>query len=418
VGGRLLRRSALAVVPLVVAVGALVGAGALDPGPSETSDEPFVRGQLDYVVELPTVLAWGPDDRLYVATVDGAIEAIELSADGAVTGVDVIAEAGENGAILGMAFDPMSPDPVLYVAENFIEGTSNGDPFPNRIIRYRGDSLSERDVAISGLPVSGHNHGTNALAFDGEGRLYIAQGGATSAGVPSALDDPRWLGWDETPLSGAVLVADVNAPGFDGEITYDRREAVPETNVVSGDVEVWSLGHRNTFTMVFHSNGNLYAIDNGSSEPFPASADCETDEPPPVNEPDQLNLVVEGAYYGHPNRNRARTNPEECFYVSPRDEQYTSGDHMVQLVPASSDALIEFGGGAFGGVWDGDLIYAWFSGGEVRRLALGPDGETIDREEIVASGFVFPVSMVQGPDGTIYIAEYAGGVVSYLKPDA
>lgn len=399
------------IIGALLAVALLVA--ACDPPPPQSRGPEFDQGDLTgYEVENPTAIVFGPDGRLYVSSLEGRIDALTL--DGAtVSAVENVTAEAENGQILGLAVRDEGGSPAVYFSENFINGASDGDPFPNRIVRIGGAGWDERSVVISGLPVSGHNHGTNALAFGADGRLYISQGGTTSSGAASEPDDDRWLGWDETPLSGAILVADIDAPGFDGAVVYDRSDASAETRQVSGDVAVWSPGHRNAYGMVFHSNGNLYALDNGSSEPLPASADCETLERPPENDPDQLNLVVAGAYYGHPNRSRGQDDPDQCVYIAPDDEDADA--NMLMLLPPSSNAIIEFRSDAFDGEWQGDLIYGWWTGGEIRRLALATDGRTIEGEELLAEDLAAPIAMAQAADGTIFIAEFSGGI-SYIKP--
>ncbi len=389
---------------------------ACDPPPPPLTDVALDVGRVEGVrLVQPTSIVFGSDGRLYVSELLGRIVAITLTEDGrAVVSVDVIAEDEDYNQILGLAFDMTDSGPALYFSHNFILGTGDG-PFANEIVRLTAPDFLDPEVVISGLPVSGHNHGTNDLEFGPDGRLYIAQGGATSSGAPGELGDPRWRDWDETPLSGAILVADVNAPDFDGQIVYDSASATSETNLLSGDVMVFSPGHRNTYDITFHSIGNLYSLDNGSSEPVPASRDCETLGAPPDNDPDQLNLVIEGAYYGHANRNRGREDPRQCRNVSPYDE--TIEDNMLWLVPPSSNALVEVGGTAFPESWQRDLLYAWWSGGEVRRLLLGDDGRTVVGEEIVIQGLSGPISMAQDPStGILYTAEFGGGAITYSIP--
>jgi large repetitive protein len=400
--------------------GALVASALLvaacDPPPPPLADTPLEVGDVEGVrLVQPTSIVFGSDGRLYAAELLGRIIAITLTADGrSAASFEVIAEAEEFNQVLGLAFDMSDSGPALFLSHNFINGTGEG-PFANEIVRLSGPDFEEREVSVAGLPLSGHNHGTNDLEFGADGRLYIAQGGATSSGAPGQPDDPRWRDWDETPLSGAILVADVNAPDFDGRIVYDREVATSDTNLVSGGVTVFSPGHRNTFDIVFHSNGNLYSLDNGSSEPVPASLDCDTLGPPPDNDPDQLNLVVEGAYYGHANRNRGREDPRQCRNLSPFDE--TIEDNMLRLIPPSSNAIVEVLGTAFPREWQHNLLYAWWSGGEVRRLLLGDDGRTVEGEEIMIQGLSGPISMAQDPStGTLYIAEFGGGVISYAMP--
>jgi glucose/arabinose dehydrogenase len=288
------------------------------------------------------------------------------------------------------------------------------NPFANRIVRIPSDDFSAREDVISGLPVSGHNHGTNDLEFGPDGRLFISQGGMTSSGAPSSKEDPRWRDWDETPLSGAILVADVRSEDFDGALTYDSAEATSQANLLSGDVDVYSPGHRNTFDIEFHSNGLLYSVDNGSSEPVPSSIDCETLGPPPENDPDQLNVVDEGAYYGHANRNRGRFDERQCENISPFDERPEAG--MLKLMAPSVNSLMEINSGVFPESWNGDLLVGWWSGGELTRMVLAEDGRSVVDEEIVLKGMSAPISMVQDPrTGMIYVAEFAGGSITYLS---
>lgn len=387
---------------------------ACDPPPPSISDVPFDSGEVEGVRLLqPTSMVFGADGRLYVSEFGGRIVALSLSNDGRTSvSMDVIVEDDVLNQVLGLAFDSSAEQPALYLSHNFVNGTGDG-PFANEIIKLTAPDFSEPEVVISGLPVSGHNHGTNDLEFGPDGRLYIAQGGTTSSGAPADANDPRWRDWDESPLSGAILVADVNSPDFNGEVVYDSEQATSATELIEGDVSVFSPGHRNTYDIMFHSNGHLYSLDNGSSEPVPASLDCATLGPPPDNDPDQLNLVIEDAYYGHANRNRGRDDPRQCENVSPFDESVEDG--MLLLVPPSSNSLLEVTDGVFPEDWHGDLLFGWWSGGDIRRLRLADDGRRVEGQEIVLQGLGAPISMATDPSsGIIYIAEFGAGVITYL----
>lgn len=399
---------------LVVAI-FLVTVAACDPPPPPLTDVPFDSGQVrDVDFIQPTALTFGSDGRLYVSELGGRIVALSLTEDGRAASMEVIAEESMFNQVLGLAYADVGGQPALYVSHNYISQSGDG-PFANEIIRLIGPDLSEPEPVITGLPVSGHNHGTNDLEFGPDGRLYIAQGGTTSSGAPAEPDDARWRDWDESPLSGAILVAEIDAPEFDGEITYDSELATRDTNMIGGDVSVFSPGHRNTYDILFHSNGHLYSVDNGSSEPVPASLDCDTLGPPPDNDPDQLNLVVEGAYYGHANRNRGREEPRQCENVSPFDE--SEGDGMLLLVPPSSNSLLEVTEGVFPEDWHGDLLLGWWTGGQIRRLRLSDGGQRVEGQEIVLDGLGAPIAMATDPaTGIIYVAEFGAGAITYLAP--
>jgi glucose/arabinose dehydrogenase len=273
---------------------------------------------------------------------------------------------------------------------------------------------------ITGLPTSNqnpggqitYNHMTNGIAFDATGRLYIAQGSASDGGLPVPY-------LHETPLSAAILSADIHAPGFDGAITYDPPGPPADFNVdqLSGDVAVYAPGMRNPYDLVLHSNGHIYATDNGAMGQQ-TSLTCTT-QGGTTSTADKLNLVVEGDYYGFPNRNRGRTDPRQCTYHPPSEPSSDVYTAPLAILPnhCSCDGLAEYTSDAFGGQMQGDLIYAEWSAGRVSRLQLADGGESYIAEPTPLSGaFASPLDVVVAPNGTIYVAEYSGDVVSYLAP--
>ena len=63
----------------------------------------------------------------------------------------------------------------------------------------------------------------------------------------------------EQPLSAALLVADVYAPGFDGSCATPEQTPGPSPC----DVHVYASGLRNMYDFVRHSNGQIYGPNNG-----------------------------------------------------------------------------------------------------------------------------------------------------------
>ena len=262
---------------LVGLLGACGGDQASSPGPTATlpidpthlrlPDEfTFTKGTLEGAglsPQRPTTLAFGPDGRLYVGEFGGRVVALTLSGV-AVEDVEVLVPADVLGNVLGLAFNPADPpDPVtVYVSHTLLERGEAGPLYPGKVSKLVAPNYEPLDV-ITGLPVSATIHGTNGIAFDRSGTLYIAQGSGTNAGVPSETH-PR----PETPLSAAILVARPRDPGFDGQIKYEPAdEAGDAVDKVAGDVEIYAAGMRNPYDLVLHSNGRIYATDNGPEAP-------------------------------------------------------------------------------------------------------------------------------------------------------
>lgn len=127
----------------------------------------------------------------------------------------------------------------------------------------------------------------------------------------------------------------VNEPTFDGHITYDD-----QGNPISGDVEVFAPGQRNSFDIVLHSNGKLYATDNGPNDKYgAASTGCYDQSDWDPTGPDKLNLIVQGGYYGHANRKRGATDDRQCRWRSFDDSSDGFYREAIAKLQSSSDGI-------------------------------------------------------------------------------
>ena len=412
-------RAALVCSLLVVAIGAavlLIGRAQSADGAGTAlgvAGQPeFERGTLNLAIQEPTSLAFGPDGRLYVAS-ETQIVALTLDAGtNAILATEQIATGLEG--VLGIAFDPAATTLALYASRQEPEAT----PGYQGAVSVFTDPTWERTEVITGLPSSAPllNHLTNGLAFDAAGRLFIAQGSNTDAGIP---DPPGVeLYWPESPLSAAILVADIHAPGFDGTLTYDPPGEPVDHNVdlVSGDVAVYAPGLRNAYDLVLHSNGHIYATENGALGQS-MSLSC-TEDGGNSSTADELNLIEEGNYYGFPNRNRGRFDARQCTYRQPEEPSGGGYTAPIAVLPnhCSCDGIAEYTAAAFNGAMLGDLIYVELIQGNVTRAVLSADGRTVQQTKTLANDLDWPLDVTVRADGTIFIAEYQGNRITYLAP--
>lgn len=400
----------------------------------------LVMSDRQLAVSDPTRAQWGPDGRLWVALIDGSLRAVTYDDNWFVTNVQYYAgvSALVNKDILGLTFNPFTVynpnDPTslkVYVAHGELFQNGGGafnepSDFTGQVSQLSGPNFNTPVPVVSGLPVSNHDHSINGIEFDANGDLLICCGGNTNAGVTSTLmgDVPA------SPFSGAILKAFTSRPGFNGQIVYVDRttqavvtdQRYGETAIVAPgvDVEVYAPGFRNSYDLVLHSNGRIYATDNGPNDPFgPASLSLTTQggNPHPTH-PDELILVERGNYYGHPNRSRGYFDPRQTVY---RSDLVASIAHQfmqrIALLDSSTNGIEEYRATAFNSQIRGDLaVMKWFNG--IRLFELTSDG----RRVVNPSGaFQSPsnpgLDLAIAPGGALVSIDYSGDRVRVQVPD-
>lgn len=372
----------------------------------------------------PTSLAFGPDEKLYVSTSGGIVAKYTLDDDYNVLDVvtsTVVADLPDDRMILGIALDPMdtSDNPALYVSHSH---TFHGSPFSTsggaisgRVSKLSGANLDVLEDVVTGLPVSDHDHAVNGMEFGDNGELYIQVAGNTNSGVTGRLSTTRQL--KDSVLSASTVVAYLSDPKFDGKLVYDAKD---DGNLVGGyGVEVFAYGQRNSYDIVLHSNGKLYATDNGPDKNFGDRANgCGPGEQlDDLEEDDKINWIQRGKYYGQPNRKRGQTDPRQCFrrnVLDPGTSEYTA---PLVVAPSSIDGITEFQSDHFGGQLRGNLIVSKYKK-SLYRVILNSSGTSVLEQsnppiELVGN---HGLDVTQGPDGSLFDCRYLTGDVFVHKP--
>lgn len=157
---------------------------------AQTFPSGFERVPVATGISSPTVMAFAPDGRIFVAQQNGALRVIK---DGTLLTTPFItlssvSSLGERG-LIGIAFDPeFSTNGYVYLYY-----TTSVVPIHNRIVRY----TTSGDVAQAGSEqpileldnLSGAtNHNGGALAFGLDGKLDVAVGDNANDAHPQNLD--------------------------------------------------------------------------------------------------------------------------------------------------------------------------------------------------------------------------------------
>ncbi|MDH3379795.1 MAG: IPT/TIG domain-containing protein, partial [Gammaproteobacteria bacterium] len=360
----------------------------------------------------------------------GDVYALTLDDNFQVVGTQIINTISglSNPNILGIAFNPFDPPvpPRIYVSHGqlFANGGScftGTSPYSGQVSILEGPNFDSVIPLIQNLPVSNHDHSVNGLTFDNNGDLYISEGGNTNAGVKHCNigDLP------ESPLSGAVLKAEISKPSFNGTVIY-LETATSQQNMdqVDGglvdvapgvDVSVYGAGLRNSYDLIYTTRDMIFAADNGPNGGFGAASTGPDTEGPHPTAPDEFLLVEFGRYYGHPNRNRGRYEARQNIYHGP-SEPSVPGDltaPLLILLPAMG-GIMEYRANNFNGAMRGDLIAQQWNG-DSHRITLSADGRT------VAQSQTLPISMssldvISGPGGVIFGGDHGNNKIAMLNP--
>jgi len=379
-----------------------------------------------FSVALITCIKLGPDGRYYAGSRDGFIHKWALSRALVVEQYCKGPQIGKARSVLGLAFHPHQwgtarayiTTGALYWKKNKSGGWANGDvEVWSSVASAQCMEFSHK--VITGLPVSNHDHGANALEFTNEGNLLISVGGSTNAGV--SFDGDKVGGIPESPLSSAILLAKLtNGVDFDGAIKYDQYNNPGTANVVSGDVTVFASGMRNVFGMTFHSNGNLYALDNGPNPVYGRSAAACGVAGPQIGFQDKLLRITNGAYYGHANWNRGRKDKRQCRFIRGDTKGLPINQYVppMAVVPSSTNGIMEYTANTFEGQIRGDLFLSklsWTQKGSLMKTRLSKNGHFVAQAPtpfLDNSG----LSIVMGPFGEIVMPKYSAKSIGVYVP--
>jgi hypothetical protein len=395
----------------------------------------------------------GPDGNLYYAVIarppsygsDGRIFRQQLDpqtglASGTPELLFDVTPTDEN--ILGLEFDPDATPENLMLWASFNGGDGN--------VQYRGKlarvdvpavgvgGLGVRQDYVVNLPVQNTNsrdHQVNQMDFGPDGRLYF------NVGSQSFEGDLK-----EVPLSAATLVADVKDSSFlvgGGPIDVNTDTGY-DPFAPGAKVKLFATGLRNSYDIAWHSNGFAYAPINGNDTGGQLIDDPETPANEAVAAPsssmsEQLALVIEGGYYGHPNPSRGEyiTHGGYTCNVGPCDpwqhddypfptqpEPGWNPDHNFPLLTTitaaslSPNPVMEYTGGAGLKGWvlvgyttarsdapriqafQVDLDTGWFL---ATAPLEDPAGNLLD--------VGMPLDLVMGSAGRIYVASLDGSLI-------
>jgi glucose/arabinose dehydrogenase len=399
--------------------------------------ETFVSG-----IENPTVMAFAPDGRMFVAQKGGIVWIV--SPDGVRSGqpfIDLSAEV--NGqydrGMLGLALDPdFSTNGYVYLLY-----TVNEDPnIPTfgRLTRYTellGHANPASRVvlignsAADGFPLASITHTIADLVFGPNRELFVSAGdGAVDTGADvghgtTASDIAFTQMFPASEDIGALRAQSLDS--LDGKILRINPDTGGglETNPFwTGDPfanrsRIFAYGMRNPFRIA------LRTTEAGAESLFVADVGNHKWE--------KISIATAGANLGWPCYEGPDLEP--LFAATPEGAAVCGAVAPGQFTPPtfyypnaaqgnlgtagfSGIAIIGgtvYTGQSFPAVYDGEFFFTDLSGSFLKTLSVGPDGRLLAVSDF-ATGLQTPVQILMHPStGDLYIAEIAANEIIRIR---
>ena len=189
-------------------------------------------------------------------------------------------------------------------------------------------------------------------------------------------------------------------------------------SIAEGSCTTYATGFRNSMGAVFHTNGFLYATDNGPNIQFGLkSIDCEGGWEAEEYKPDRLIRVVKGESHGHPNIARGHFgNPEQCVYQSSK-----CVPPLLDSLKSSTNGVIQYRSNIFDGALKGSLLLSRVSDsvgktGSLTRVDLNTSGDIKENGVIPNFAEDSGLSLAEGPRGELITARVYKETFLVLSP--
>lgn len=352
------------------------------PSPTATATPtPAVTAVNQRVVasfDNPWAMVFLPDGRMLITEKPGRLQLVtQAGAKTPVANVPRVTYSGQLG-LQDVVLDPgFAGNARIWIS--YAEPTTGGQQLAvaRATLNTTGTPrLDDVTVIWRATPATTGGQLGARLAFAPDGRTLFISSGERQQGTPAQ------------DLSGTL--------GKIVRITLDGSAAAgnPFATTANAKPEIWSLGHRNPYGLVFASDGRLF-----ESEMGPAGGD-------------EFNLIEAGRNYGWPRVSEGDNYDGSKIPRHSTNTAYTAP--LVSWTPViAPGGMIQYRGTAFAG-WAGDFLLAGLAQqGIVRVRVSGNTASEIARINLGAR----TREVEEGPNGSLWVLRDGdGGALVELTP--
>ena len=321
-------------------------------------------------ISNPTVMAFAPDGRLFVAQQTGALRIIENGVLLSTPAITLSVNASGERGLLGIAFDPdFNNNHFIYLYYTLSSAANN------RISRFTvsGNTIApaSESVVLNLDPLSGAtNHNGGTIQFGPDGKLYVGVGENANTLHSQNLDT----------YHGKILR--INP---DGSVPAGN----PFTGTSAQRQRVWEYGMRNPYTLTIQpGTGRIFVNDVGQNT-WEEVNDC----------------TVGGLNYGWPTAEGNSSNPAFTNPVY----AYAHGGGIGFGCAITGGTFFNPSSTNYPPEYIGRYFFHDFCNNWIDMLTLS--GSTATRSNFASAIAGSPVGMATGPDGNIYFLSRANNAV-------
>lgn len=350
----------------------------LGPGPwiMDTAEQHRIRlSVVTRDLSHPWAIAFLPGGDMLVTERPGRLRIVRngVLEPQAVAGLPAIRTDG-NGGLMDIALHPrFASNRLVYFTYTKPVGEGMGAPALARG-RLEGNALLDvQDLLVPDFYAG--NSGLNGrVAFGTDGKVYFSTGGRSQNDIANVAQDPM-------SLRGKVLRLN-----DDGTVPADN----PFVGRASHRPEIYSLGHRNTLSLISHPvTGAIWQHENGP------------------NGGDEINIILPGRDYGWPQVSYGRDYSGRR--VSEHPTRAGIEPPLVFWVPGIAAAGMAVYTGERFPAWKGNVfVGAMMEGripgtGHLQRIVFNANMEEIRRESLLRDLRQRIREVREGPDGYLYL---------------
>ncbi len=325
---------------------------------------------------VPWGIVFLPDNSMLINEKEGKIIHFKDGKKTEVQGVPQVYNRGQGG-LLDIALHPdYKENDWLYITYASSEGKEDGGHTALMRAKLENNTLINKELLYKATPnTTAGQHFGSRIVFDNDGYLYFTIGERGDRDV-----NPQ----DITRDGGKVYRLN-----DDGSVPNDN----PFVNEPNAKKAIYSYGHRNPQGMVIHpETGQVWVHEHG-----PKGGD-------------EINIVKKGANYGWP------VISYGVNYSGTKFTDKTAQEGMEQPIhywdPSIAPSGMAFITSDNYPEWKGDLLVGSLKFNYMDKVVL--KDEQVIKEERFLDGLGRVRTIVQGPDGYIYVGIENLGIVKLL----